>query len=782
MRILLIEDDAVLSSVLAQSLTSQRYIVDIAEDGQMGWRYAQSMSYDLILMDIGLPKLEGIELCQRLRADGCSTPILLMTAKDASNERIRGLDAGADDYLIKPLDLKELQARVRALLRRGELPHSPVLEIGNLRLDPSCCQVTYGEKFLALTPKEYSLLELLMRNPARVFSRGQMVEHLWTFDDPPQEESVKAHIKGLRQKLKAAGVVDWIENVYGLGYRLQPKIAENNPLTELAPSQDQASDHSNSVSPTLNSQRSTPATVEQQFTQAVDSLWVQYQELMAQRLEVLQQAAVAVHSEGLSEELRQSAERAAHKLAGVLGMFDREAGTLLAREIEQILQGNDNLLPTQASKLVSRVQALSDLLNLQTLEEPAALPNPAQLLLISPESQLGSALQQLALPMGMGWTQVTTLAEAKTWLQTRSPDLVVLSLDEVEQRQAGLALLRDLAARTPPVPGLALAPADGLVDRVTVARAGGRGFLVKPVTATQIWEAACQLLHQARAEVVNVLVVDDDPLFLAALKPILEPWGIRMTGLDDPLCFWDTLQSVAPDLLILDVEMPQLGGIELSQAVRTDPAWQGLPILFLTAHCEAETIQQVFAAGADDYVTKPIVGPELLTRITNRLERTRLLENLSSRDPLTGMPNQLHSSRDLEVMIGMAERDRSPFCLALLSATQLHQINTQYGHTAGNQVLQRWGHLFHTAFRSTERLGYWGYGEFIVGMLGLTKVEAGDRLSQVLTTLRQQIFSAADGTRFQVTCTSAIAEYPADGLTLQSLYQAASLALEAATT
>ncbi|HAX80817.1 MAG TPA: multi-component transcriptional regulator, partial [Cyanobacteria bacterium UBA11372] len=229
MRILLIEDDEALADMLLQCLTSQHYAVDTASDGKMGWEYAQGTPYDLILIDVGLPKLDGISLCRRLRSQACSTPILLMTAREATSDRIQGLDAGADDYLIKPLNLDELQARVRALLRRGAIPTTPVLQVGELQLDPSSCKVTFAGKPLSLTPKEYSLIELFMRNPSRVFSRGNIVEHLWTYDDPPQEETVKAHIKGLRQKLKTAGAENWIENVYGIGYRLNPNLdSESN--------------------------------------------------------------------------------------------------------------------------------------------------------------------------------------------------------------------------------------------------------------------------------------------------------------------------------------------------------------------------------------------------------------------------------------------------------------------------------------------------------------------------------------------------------------------------
>ncbi len=776
MRILLIEDDEVLASVLLQSLTQQHYAVEIAQDGQIGLEYAQSTNYDLILTDVGLPKLDGITLCQRLRSSGRSTPILLITAKDETSDRIRGLDAGADDYLIKPLNLGELQARVRALLRRGDTPRPPVLEVGALRLDPSICEVTYDNQVLDLTPKEYSLLELLLRNPLRVFSRGDIIEHLWTFDDPPQEETVKSHIKWLRHKLKVVGAVDWIENVYGLGYRLKSqKATSRNSEKKIT----QKNPDKNSSIP------DTSSFVEQQFNQAMSGLWSQYQGLMIQRMEVLQQAATELSSGTLTIELRKSAGREAHKLAGVLGMFEQEAGTQIAREIEQIIDKDGELLPAQKHQLISLIQELGNLLNLMKVVNQTATSigeeiNP-KLLLIDTDLQLGSQLQQLASSMEMRWQQITTLEGVKNFLQTTSPDLVVLNVDEIGQREESLALMLDLATHTPPIPVLALAVTDQLVDRVTLAQSGARGFLVKPVTANQVWETASQILQFTRSLTVNVLVVDDDPLILAALGPMLEPWGMRITALDNPLRFWEVLQSTAPDLLILDVEMPQISGIELCQAVRTDPQWQELPIVFLTAHREMETVQQVFAAGGDDYVVKPVVGAELLARITHRLERSRLLQSLSTKDPLTGLANQSQSSRDLQHLIAQAEKNQQSICLMILNISDLRQINIQYGHEAGNQVLQRWSRLFQSAFCSGEILGYWGNGEFVVGVSGFTETErlvVKHRLSEILTKLRQQVFTAPNGDRFQATCNFAVVEYPNDGLNIQSLYQVANSMLK----
>ncbi|GAB4228100.1 MAG: response regulator [Stanieria sp.] len=752
MRILLVEDDEILSDVLWQSLTDHNYVVDVAQDGLLGWEYIQSGEYELIVMDVGLPELDGISLCQRLRSEGYSTPVLLMTAKDANQERIRGLDAGADDYLIKPLDIDELHARIRALSRRGEVIPTAVLEVEGLRLDPSTCQVSYQNKPIKLTPKEYNLLELFLRNRARVFSRAQILDRIWTFDDPPLEESVKAHIKGLRKKLKQAGVVDWIENVYGIGYRFSPKLEQSQTNQTFSSS------------------------VEQEFNQKMEQMWQQYQGLMVERLKILNLAATQASKTQLSSDLHHSAAQAAHKLAGVLGMFARETGTQLAREIETLLQTNQVLSPIQREQLIFLVDDLSNLLALEEFTQTTPIINPAKLLLIV-NNELKNQLQQLSSLTEISWHQVDNLETAKLWLQENSPYLVVLDLELSSDLAQNLAFITELTERTPPVKVLVLSAEDQLTQRISIARAGASGFLVKPVTARQIEDTVKQLLQRSRqpnhSERKNpntqILVVDDDPIFLKGTQTLLEPWGMQVTTLDEPLRFWELMQTTQPDLLILDVEMPQINGIELCQAIRNDPNWQELPVFFLTAHRDAETIQQVFAVGADDYITKPLVGVELLARITNRLERNRWLQNLSTKDTLTGLMNQPQSDRALTSLF----KKNQSGCLAVVSMAEneLRQINLKYGHTMGNQVLQRWSHLLQTIFRQIEVLGYYGLGEFILGTVNLNYNEMRDRSSELATSLRRQVFTAPNGERFQVDFKIAIAEYPANGNTLQALYQ-----------
>lgn len=228
MKILLIEDDRRISGAIAEALRDRRYVVEIANDGELGLSFAETDSFDLIILDLMLPKLDGISLCRQLRKAGNKTPILMLTARDTSSDKVLGLDVGADDYVVKPFDLPELLARIRALFRRETLKFLPILEWEKLTLNPNECQVMYKDNPLTLTRKEYTLLELFLRNGSRVLSRSVILERVWAFEDMPGEETIKVHLRSLRQKLKAAGApANFIETVYGLGYRLNANLSAN---------------------------------------------------------------------------------------------------------------------------------------------------------------------------------------------------------------------------------------------------------------------------------------------------------------------------------------------------------------------------------------------------------------------------------------------------------------------------------------------------------------------------------------------------------------------------
>lgn len=221
MRILLVEDDRHLSACIAEALTASRYTVDVAGDGETAWQQMTLLPYDLTLMDVTLPRLDGLALCQRMRSRGVESPVLMLTARDTSQDKVAGLDAGADAYMVKPFDLAELIAQIRALLRRGRTARRSLLQWEQLRLNPTTYEVNYHDTPLRLTPKEFAILELLMRHGRRVLSRYFILESIWQMEDPPGEETVKAHLKSLRHKLRKAGAPrHFIETVHGLGYRL----------------------------------------------------------------------------------------------------------------------------------------------------------------------------------------------------------------------------------------------------------------------------------------------------------------------------------------------------------------------------------------------------------------------------------------------------------------------------------------------------------------------------------------------------------------------------------
>ncbi|PSN76859.1 hypothetical protein C8B47_25110 [filamentous cyanobacterium CCP4] len=488
---------------------------------------------------------------------------------------------------------------------------------------------------------------------------------------------------------------------------------------------------------------------------------------MAQRLEVLDRAADAVEANSLTPKLQTEAAHAAHKLAGVLGMFDRNEGTALARQLETLLEGDTwNEVPPLVKQLAAS-------LNLQPQPDSVEPSDADVLLLVSSDVALGPQIQEMGQAAAYRWVQVPSPDQAQRQLQNHRVVGVVVDITAASEWASSLAFLQHLAAQPRPLPSLALIATDSLVDRVALARTGLQRLLIKPVTLAQLWEETQQVLQRHRATTAQVLVVDDDPLVTQALRPLLEPWGMGVTGLNNPQQFWQVLTATAPDLLILDVAMPQFNGIDLCQAVRTDPHWQNLPILFLTAHRDADTVQQVFRAGADDYISKPIVGPELLTRVLNRLERNQFLQGLAKRDRATGLPNYPQSQRQLTQLIENAHAHKTPLSLALIHLSDLRPVIVQYGHDAGQRLLQTWGQCFQSLLRGSETLGYWDNGDFVIGLPELTPTEAQDYLGPLLAALRRQIVALPTGERIQPDFELAVVSYPDDGLSLQRLYQSA---------
>ncbi|PAX52728.1 response regulator [Brunnivagina elsteri] len=633
MKILIVEDDELVAEAVASVLTNQNYVVEFARDGQSAWELIENFEYDLLLLDVMLPKLDGISLCRQIRNRNFSMPILLLTGKDSSHDKAIGLDAGADDYLVKPFDQEELLARVRALLRRGSLAVQPILEWGKLRLDPTSCQVHYGTQLLSLTPKEYGLLELFLRNSRRVFSCGMILEHLWSYEDIPGEEAVRTHIKGLRQKLKAAGASgSLIETVYGIGYRL--KLQEQD-------CQEIVGSSANSISESESKS--------QQTLSVINQIWQKFKGRVINQVSVLEQISVVLSQKDLgldlgldlkldlelevNSDLYLQAKREAHTLAGSLGTFGFGEGSKIARKIENILKKEKNLDKNDIRKLSTLVKNLQQEIE-PSLQENQDIPNTSSddrtlLLVVTQDSTFAEQLIQESAIWDLKVIIATSIATARNKLYQEHPSIVLLDPSISADEEDSLKLLAEFRDRKPPVPVLVVTEQNNLSSRLQIARSGGNTFLQKPIAPAKALSAVTQVLQQSDPTQVKVLAVDDDPQILALLQNLLTPWGLTVKTLAEPEKFWETLESVQPDILILDVEMPGFNGIELCQVVRKDSQWSELPILFLTVHNDADIINQVFSVGADDFVSKPFVGPELVTRIINRWERMKLVRRMA---------------------------------------------------------------------------------------------------------------------------------------------------------
>ncbi len=221
MRILIVEDDVRIAEPIADDLRRQGHVVDVAADGQIGLSFGLSGVYDVILLDIMLPEIDGIEVARRLRAERSPALILMLTARDSLGDKVTSLDAGADDYVVKPVALEELSARIRALGRRGFESRGPILEHGTLRIEPDVRRAFVSATPLALTPAEYALLEVFLRYPRQTFSKASLLDKVSGFERAAGEESIKTHVTNLRRKIReAGGTADVIETVYGYGYRL----------------------------------------------------------------------------------------------------------------------------------------------------------------------------------------------------------------------------------------------------------------------------------------------------------------------------------------------------------------------------------------------------------------------------------------------------------------------------------------------------------------------------------------------------------------------------------
>ena len=341
-------------------------------------------NYDLVVLDLMLPDGDGIQFCRQFRQGGYPNPLMILTAKGSTAEKVSALDAGADDYVVKPFDFDELCARIRALLRRDAQGLPPVLQWGPLSLDPSTCETTYQQQPIHLTPKEFSMMELFLRQPHRVYSLGAIIDDLWSFEDSPGEDAIRTHIKGLRRKLQAAGAPkDLIKTVYGLGYRLNEEIVwSHDDLAQAAEFYQSKAYQSKAYEANAYEAEGLESGVYEKAaenegdadvaitSQAIAQVCQRYLNSASQQVSVLEAAANAIGHGKLDPQLRYASQMNAHKLAGSLGCFGIAEGSQIARQLETQLRSLSSGFSQETAK-----PGLAEYQSARTSAAPADRPS-----------------------------------------------------------------------------------------------------------------------------------------------------------------------------------------------------------------------------------------------------------------------------------------------------------------------------------------------------------------------------------------------------------------------
>jgi|JFJP01.1.fsa_nt_gi diguanylate cyclase (GGDEF)-like protein len=774
MKILLVEDDLISASVLSRLLVESYYSTDTVTNAQEAWEHINTYKYDLVILDVILPDTDGIELCTKLRHAGNTIPILLLTAKDSPGDRLNGWRSGADDYVVKPYNFEELIARIKAILRRYSDRNLPIQELkwGDIRLDLRTNIVTYKQNPVRLTHKEYGLLEIFLRYPQQIFSRSVLLDRVWSVGEFPSEEVVTTHIKGLRQKLKSAGLSqNPIETLYGTGYRL--KLPPNQELSGSEPP----------LIENAASQSSEPVNTQAPIEFA--SLNKALQSILINAIALFKKVMLSVVAGNLEPEIRYQGYMEAHRLIGSLGVLGFNEGAMIAHQIELLLNRDLSLSDLdRLGKLVDDLQASSSgepLTNNISASVPQILPhisNLPLLLIVDNDPEFTSHLQSEAEILAMRVQIAADIPTAKAKINQETPNVILLDLLLSNSVENALDLLNELTRSQPKIPIIMMATASDLKDRVMVAKNGGSAFIEKPISAEEVVNITTQvLLKQHNGDRSKVMIVDDDPISLQVLAIMLRKWEIEVTTLQDPQKFWQVLEATSPDLLILDLIMPEYDGLDLCRAVRTDPLWQDLPIVFLSAHSDRATTRQLFAAGADDYLSKPIVAADLQTHILSRLERSRNSRQISEFDGLTGLYTHRRGIQNLTLFLRLAKRNQQNFCLTIIDLDFFKKINDCYGHRMGDKVLKQFGSLLRQHFRNEDVTIRWGGEEFVVGLYGANRQQGIERLTKFLKIWQQQEFLTDEGESFSMTFSAGVAEYPQNGTNIESLYHSMDIAL-----
>lgn len=469
-----------------------------------------------------------------------------------------------------------------------------------------------------------------------------------------------------------------------------------------------------------------------------------------------------------------------HKLHGTAGSYGFAEVSSAAGRLELVLKPAREGGALDAGAMEEAFHALAAQASVPVKPAPAAktpgplLPTEGVLLVVDGDAQVLAEAERLGRAHVVRVLTARTVDEARAVVRRQWVDGVLIHM-HLDGPLGGISAAHALRAEE----GLGVLPlaftgaGGALEDRVAAAHAGASLFLPRPFTSQDFTAAAERMVAARRPERARVLVVDDDPDAITALTHALASDHIEVMGLGDAHGLMEALAEHRPDLLLLDVQMPGPSGFDLCRILRSTPEWQELPVLLITAHVGLEFRLAAFQAGADDYLSKPVLREELRARVQARLERARLSKERAERDALTGLLLRRPFIEGLTARLAEAQRQGKPLALCFLDVDHFKKVNDKYGHLAGDRVLTRLGRLLGARFRREDVRGRWGGEEFVVALLGETAASAKEILSRTAAELAGMTFEGDAGESFHITFSAGIAVSAVDGDTVEGLLKAA---------
>ena len=511
------------------------------------------------------------------------------------------------------------------------------------------------------------------------------------------------------------------------------------------------------------------------------TVWDHFRDPTLKRVDVIEDAVIALLEDRLTPDQRRQAAREANKLAGSAGTFGFPRSSQLAQEIEKRLSTDS---PGQQDAVFISEQVLALRADLEG--SPQALSSGTELfvegsspllLLVELDETVAERILADGEARGLRIFSARSVESARGMMLMEPISVVLIGFSAGSNSEEVLGFIAEISARDPPVPSIVITERHGFEDRLEVARRGARKFVDNTTPARAIVDAAMIILRATRGATATILAVDDNAQILTILTTVLNRRGMKVVTLEDSRRFWDVLEEANPDLVILDLEMPHIDGLDLCRVMRNDRHWSQVPVLFLTGHGDPAHFQKAFAAGGDDIVIKPFQGFELVTRIENRLQRARIEREIADTDELTGLANRQRATETIARFLRLARRKSDPYCVAVVEIDRFSRLSDKYGRSAVDAVVSSFALLLTKSFRAEDVIGRWSGGEFTLGLYGSKKDQAAIKVARLLGVLQQEKFLADTGGGFHTSASAGVAEYLLDGASVEELRKAALAAL-----